>query len=370
MKRPFDFYVLLIVVLLCSSACTRGNSEVIDTGGDDSTQNLAAAIPGIYAQGNKLYTTDGKEFRAWGFNYGIYGGTLAIEQYWDDNWEAIESDFDEMKGYGANCIRLLVQYWPFMNDVNTPNQHALNQLKRLFRLAERKGIYVLLCGNNAFVKEHQPQWYTSLSDSARWMTQAVYWEAIAKAVGGSNALIGYDLMNEPVVAVSGQNGWTPGNPFGEMYFVQNIVRYNPNNYPISVVFAYWHGVLGNAIRKHDKKHFITIGFLGMQGFGSISKGLDLGSAHVYPKSGNIGAASDLLMSYVGERPLIISETSPLSCTKDELQSFILSHNKDVSGWIWHYHGKTVEELRALGTMTGAIQASNLTKFIEMAPTQK
>lgn len=359
--------LMLGVGFVLLTSCKKGSGEGVEVG-DDTTVKVGN-IPAIYAQGNKLMTTEGKEFRAWGFNYGIYNHPLLIEQYWDNNWNAIKGDFDEMVNYGANCIRLHLQYWPFMNDVNTPNQHSLNQLKKIFRLAEEKGLYILLCGTNAFVKEHQPAWYTSLSDSARWTTQAKYWEAIAGAIGNSNALLGYDLMNEPVSGVNPSQGWTPGEPFGKYYFVQNLAL-NNNGYAVDVVFKFWIAVMTQAIRKRDADHLITVGFLPFGSLGQMSSVLGMSSVHTYPKTGEFERSATIIQQFKSDKPLIISETAALNTGPDQLQSFIVAQNQHVNGWIWHYHGKTIEELKADGTLVGALQAAGLEKFVEMAPTQK
>ncbi|MFV0606962.1 MAG: cellulase family glycosylhydrolase [Niabella sp.] len=365
MKNKIILCVIVCCLQLFLYSCKKGINQINDS---EENDKVAALLP-IQAHGSKLFTSDGKEFRAWGFNYGIYEAPLLIEQYWDNNWDTIVGDFEEMKGYGANCIRLHIQYWPFMTNANTPDQHQLNQLKKLFRLAEQKGLYILLCGTNAFVKEQQPAWYTSMTDSARWTTQAVYWEAIAGAIGKSNALLGYDLMNEPVAAVNTEEGWTPGTAYGGYYFVQNIAL-NKNGYTNDVIFQFWIAVMTQAIRKKDTDYLITVGFLPFATLGKFTAILGMGTTHIYPKTGEVEKSASIINAFVSDKPLIISETFPLECSSDELQEFISSQNHNVNGWIWHYTGKTIEALKATGTIVGAIHAAALEKFKEMAPAQK
>lgn len=357
-------------LFLCLFACKKSENSLSSEPIPDETGQQLPPLQMISAQGKKLITKDGREFRAWGFNYSGPSGPLFIEQYWDTRWADIEKDFDEMKKLGSNCIRMSIQYETFMSSPSTQIQHSLDQLKKVFKLAEAKRMYIVLCGANSFIMERQPQWYVNLSDSARVMTVARYWELIAETIGNSSALLAYDLMNEPVIAVNGENGWTPGESFGGYYFVQNIVRYNPKKDPIDLLMKFWIAIMTNEIRKHDKEHLITVGFLPFTVFAQMSSVLGMSSTHIYPKSGNMQASSDILKAFISDKPLLISETFPLECNVGELQTFITEHNKDVVGWLWHYSGKTIAELEAENTINGAIWAASLKKFKEMAPAQK
>lgn len=357
--KKYLLSLITIVLIICS--CRK--STIVDDGDDN---NGVQKMPHIIAVGNKLETEDGKPFKVWGFNL---GSDVLLEEEWETNFGAVVGDFNEMAGYGANTVRLPLQYEAFMNDANTPDPVALNKLKQLVQVAEKNKLYLIVCGLNAFRKESQPAWYNNMNDSQRWQTQSVFWEAIAGAIGASPAVLCYDLMNEPVIAVSPETGWLPGSGFGGLYFVQNIAL-NTNGQSGEMVMRSWINMMSQAIRKKDTKHIITVGFLPFHSFSQYSPDLGLMTTHLYPKSNEMNLDSITIQKFQSSKPLIISEIFPMNCSAEELQRFIVQQNQYVSGWVSHYNGKTLEELQASGTIPDAIYRSALLKFIEMAPTQK
>ena len=320
----------------------------------------------IIAKGANLVTEDGKPFKIWGFNW---GGHPMLEKKWNIDWDALVGDFREMHDYGANSVRLPLQYEAFMLNSTTPNPAALDKLKQLVKVAEKTNLYLIVNGLNAFEKKDQPGWYNSMTDQQRWETQAVFWEAVAGAIGESPAILAYDLMNEPVIAVDSAKGWLPGNGFGGYFFVQNIAL-STHGQSIENVMKLWIYVMTNAIRKHDKRHLITVGFLAFSVFATLAPDLGVMSTHLYPSSGKMGVDSLNIQKFKSDKPLVISEVFPMNCSADELQQFIEQQNKNVSGWMWHYNGKTLEELKASGTISDAIFMYAIMKFKEMAPNQK
>lgn len=346
-------------IALLTSSC-RKNSTIVG-GIDGPTEQLYHVV----ADGDQLKTEDGKIFKVWGFNL----GNGILEDRWNTDWNGVVSDFKEMHEYGANTVRLPLQYEAFMLDSTTPNQAALDKLKLLVKVAEANKLYLIVCGLNAFVKQDQPAWYNNMTDQQRWATQAVFWEAVSEAIGSSPAVLTYDLMNEPVVAVSPTTGWLPGNGLGGYFFVQNIAL-DTHGQSIETVMRLWIFVMTNAIRKHDTKHLITIGFLPFHSYGGFAPNLSLMSTHLYPKSKEMARDSLTIQKFKSDKPLVISEVFPMNCSSNELQQFIVQQNSNVSGWVWHYNGKTVEELKASGTISDAIYMYALMKFQEMAPSQK
>lgn len=338
--------------------CNKINNKEINPPSKD--------MPHISASGNRLVTENGATFRVWGFNWG--GGAM-LEDLWHTDWNGLKDDFKEMRGYGANTVRLPLQYRAFMTDVNTPNNTSLLKLRQLVKVAEDNNLYLIVCGLNAFVKEAQPAWYNNLSDADRWKTQAVFWEAVAGAIGDSPAILSYDLMNEPVVGVDPANGWLPGAGFGGFFFVQNIAL-NPEKRPIEQVIREWIQTMTTAIRKKDQRHLITTGFLSFGLFALFAPDLGMMSTHLYPKSGAEHIDSLAIQKFKSDKPLIISEIFPMHFTDAELQQFIIKQNQNVSGWVWHYNGKTLEELQSSGTLPDAVYRAALLRFIEMAPSQK
>lgn len=87
-----------------------------------------------------------RPFVPWGFNYDHEGDGKLLEDYWDEKWSTVESAFREMKDFGANVVRVHIQFGTFMESPNKPRQHSLDQLARLVKLAERAGLYLDLTG--------------------------------------------------------------------------------------------------------------------------------------------------------------------------------------------------------------------------------
>ena len=89
-----------------------------------------------------VQTESNQRFVPWGFNYDHDSNGKLIEDYWNDQWPAVESAFREMKGLGANVVRIHLQFGKFMESPTEPDQHSLDQLSRLVRLAEQTGLYL------------------------------------------------------------------------------------------------------------------------------------------------------------------------------------------------------------------------------------
>jgi hypothetical protein len=88
----------------------------------------------------------GKQFVPWGFNYDHDERGRLLEDYWDSEWAKVAEDFREMKGLGANVVRIHLQLGKFMLAPDKPNEKALERLGKLLRLAEEVGLYLDLTG--------------------------------------------------------------------------------------------------------------------------------------------------------------------------------------------------------------------------------
>src|SRR5581483_10230354 len=145
---------------------------------------MAAAPPGrmervrITEDGKGfVLEASGKRFTPWGLNYGNAG--RLIEDFWDRDWETVARDFHEMKGLGANLIRVHLQFGKFMDRPDRPNGRALQQLSKLLDLAEKTRVYLDLTGLGCYRKADIPDWYDVLSEEDRWAAQACFWGAVA-----------------------------------------------------------------------------------------------------------------------------------------------------------------------------------------------
>jgi len=317
-------------------------------------------------QNNSFVDAKGDVFFPWGYNYTNPEIIGLIEDNWstESTWDIIKEDFVEMKGYAANIVRVHLQYNKFMIDADTPDPMALQRLQRLVKIAEDTGLYLDITGLAAYRKSDSPVWYDNLSDTERWETHAIFWRNIAGAVGDSEAVFAFNLMNEPVVAVgcdgTSECEWSPGNDFGGFHFIQNIAR--DSNLTFDEGIRNWTTQLTAAIREEDPTTMITVGFLGLGPISRFADDYDYLSLHTYPKSGEIQVAVDRVINSTSNKPLILEETGNLHCTIPELQSFISQIDGHYDGLMGHYFGKTLEEMQASGTFVDA-NHKNLVEFI-------
>lgn len=320
----------------------------------------------------------GKPFTPWGFNYDHDETGRLLEDYWDEQWPVVEADFAEMKELGANVLRIHLQYGKFMTAADQPNEKALEQLRRLLKLAEREGLYLDLTGLGCYHKQDVPAWYDELDEAGRWSAQANFWEAVAKTCADSPAVFCYDLMNEPVVpgGDKAQENWL-GPAFAGKHFVQFITR-NAAGRTRPEIAEKWVKHLVAAIRRHDRRHLVTVGLvpwsLDRPGLTSgfvpekIAGELDFIAVHLYPKSGKPDEALETLKGFAAVgKPVVIEEMFPLECSAEELGKFIAASRGPACGWIGFYWGKTRDEYRAGNTIGDAIVLSWLDLFVKLKP---
>jgi hypothetical protein len=318
-----------------------------------------------------------RAFVPWGFNYDHDERGRLIEDYWIDEWPKVDEDFDEMKQLGANVVRVHLQLGKFMETADTPNQKSLDQLARLLKLAERKELYLDLTGLGCYHKHDVPVWYDQLAEEERWEVQARFWEAVAARAADSPAVFCYDLMNEPLVAgAAGKQANWLGPPFAGKHFVQYIALETKDR-PRHEIARQWIAQLAKAIRKHDRRHLITLGLvpwsLDRPGLSSgfipdkIAGELDFVAMHIYPETGKLDEALDTLRGFAVGKPVVIEEMFPLRCSADELEQFIDKSQGIASGWIGFYWGKTPDEYRGATTVGDRLTLDWLTLFEKKRP---
>jgi hypothetical protein len=162
-------------------------------------------------------------------------------------------------------------------------------------------------------------------------------------------------MNEPVVAAGmrRRDDWL-GPPFAGKHFVQ-FITLEPQRRDPPRVAREWIRHLSQAIRRHDRRHLITVGLvdwsLDRPGLRSgfvpqrIAGDLDFISVHIYPRRGEIDEAIDRLRGFAVGKPVVIEETSPLYCGREQFERFFEESQKTATGWIGFYWGRTPEECR-------------------------
>lgn len=295
----------------------------------------------------------GRAFTPWGLNYGNAG--RLIEDFWEAEWATVAEDFREMKALGANVVRVHLQFGKFMEAADRPDPKALDRLGRLLELAEATGVYLDLTGLACYRKADVPPWYDGLSEADRWSAQARFWAAVAARCEASPAVFCYDLMNEPFAAGGDRKpgDWYSGKTLGGYDFVQWIAL-DPHGRPREGIARAWIARLTAAIREHDRRHLITVGLLPwVAGWGHLSgfvpeavaPGLDFVSVHIYPEKGKVAEAIAILGRFAAGKPVVVEETFPLACPATDLEDFLRRSRGVASGWMGHYDGLSIEQLR-------------------------
>jgi len=363
--RLFNLLLLLaFLVLSCDPI------EIDNTSTDPQTVYSEIFPISSFANGHFI-DSEGNEIFPWGYNYTNAEGVGLIEDDWHntDTWNLIIEDFEDMKRYSANIVRIHLQYNQFMLDVNTPNTENLNKLNDLVAVAEEIGLYLDITGLAAYRKSDSPEWYDSLSDQERWETQQVFWKNIAQTVGGSKAVFAYNLINEPVVGVGcttvAECEWLPGDGFGGFYFVQNISLDPANTFAETI--KEWSSQMTEAIRAVDQKTMITIGFLNLGDIKQFDTHLDYVSSHIYPKSEEIEESINFIENNQ-TTPLIIEETGNLNCSIIELEEFLDAIDGKYHGLLGHYHGTPIPEMNNFD-IRDALRKNYINMMIDRDPNQ-
>ena len=201
---------------------------------------------------------------------------------------------------------------------------ALARLAKLLSLAEARGLYLDLTGLGCYHKKDVPAWYDKLAEKERWDVQARFWAAVAERCANSPAVFCYDLMNEAVMPGGRvQTGQWLGPPLGDSTFVQ-FISLDLAGRNRAAVAGQWAGQLAAAIRAHDKRHLVTVGFLA-RGYlpDEVVSSLDFVCVHLYPEKGKVDVTLKALAGLASlGKPVVIEETFPLKCSMAEFTQFI------------------------------------------------
>ena len=329
---------------------------------------IAAQQPKILIQDGVFKDENGDCFVPFGYNYVGSKFQALLEDNWlsDSAWAVIEGDFQEIKTYNANSVRIHLQYHEFMDGASTPNLVAFDRLSQLVELAESQQLYLLITGLSAYRASDQPAWYDALNEQGRWATQALFWGKVAEVVGTSKAVFAYDLMNEPVMLDT--TTWLPGGTFGGFNFVQNLTL-NPNGRNFKQIVNAWSQQMTEAIRTNDPVTPITIGFIGCGPIKDLSSNLDFTSAHIYPQPDSepntvcnmrLTTMINLVNNSQDNKPFVVSEIASLF-SFEETEKFMEVTCPKVNGWFNHYGGITLEEFSDTSILD-ALHKYNLRTF--------
>lgn len=300
-----------------------------------------------------------KPFSPWGVNYDRDFKKRLIEDYWDTEWQTVVEDFREMKELGANVVRIHLQFARFMDDAQTPNRKSLEQLGRLLALAEETGLHLDITGLACYRRSDVPGWYSEANEEQRWAAQARFWEAIAECCAKSPVVFFYDLMNEPIVAGARRKAgdWLTGDLAGFTYC--QFITLDPAGRATPEIAKQWIAQMVAAIRKHDRRHLISLGLLpnaNKVGFPpkTVTGDLDFVCVHTYPKGDKLAEELKTLESFAVGKPLIVEEIFPINCNTDQLRQFMVDSDRIVAGWIGFYWGQTPAQLRGTRDIGEAI----------------
>ena len=308
-----------------------------------------------------------REFVPRGFNYDRDADGRLLEDYWETEWPKVQEDFAEMKALGANVVRVHLQFGRFMQSPDKANEQALDRLERLVSLAENTGLYLDITGLACYRKEHIPDWYDRLSEKERWRAQAVFWGAIAARCAERPGVFCYDLMNEPVVPTGRREpGEWLGPPFAKVYHYVQFIALDQQDRERPDITRDWLRTMKSAIRKHDRRHLITVGMLPTSSSGfapkEVARELDFLSVHIYPESSKMEESLDTLKEFSVGKPLVIEEVFPMHCSISELRRFLTDSEKYAAGWIGFYWGKTPEQCRGSDSLADALMLGWLELF--------
>ena len=216
MKRITLFFVSLVVVgALAGMAAARATDSLRST--------TSAALPPVgtgywHTAGTRILDADDRSVRIAGVTW--YGMETS---YWVPaglDYQPYTAIMDLVKKLGYNSIRLpfsneLVEKNPIvLRNVNANPQfrgtHALQVLDAIVRYAQQIGLKIILDDHRCrAARPHalnslvEPLWYTPAYPESSWIHD---WQTLARRYLNDDAVIGFDLRNEP--HTNGPGPWT------------------------------------------------------------------------------------------------------------------------------------------------------------------
>lgn len=284
----------------------------------------------------------GERYIPWGHNY----ASVDIMERLANDPDRVEREFTEMKAAGTTVARIHPEMPRILVGPDKADPHALDQLRKLVKIAENTGIHLKITGLACYKIKDRMVWYDSMDEQDRWKTQAFFWETIARACAESPAVFAYDLVNEPAAIGKRADGWYTGR-MGDVEFCQRL-SLNPGTRNGDEVFREWTKRMVAAIRTHDQTHLITMGMLPFPGaYKAAAEQLDFVSPHLYPKTSKVDDEIKLLQQFAWGKPVVIGETFPLSCGADDERDFLLKSRDFAHGWMGHWPDESPAKLAEL-----------------------
>jgi hypothetical protein len=351
-SRPLIHCLLLLALAFFTGRCCAAGMETVKIAPDK--------------RGFVLHPS-GDCYIPWGHNY----ASVDIMERLSNDPARVEREFTEMKAAGTTVARIHPEMPRILAGPDKADPHALDQLRKLLKIAENSGIHLKITGLACYKIKDRMAWYDSMDEQDRWKTQSFFWETIARTCTESPAVFAYDLVNEPAAVGKPGDGWYTGR-MGDVEFCQRL-SLDPGKRKGDDIFREWTKRMVAAIRRHDQAHLITMGMLPFPGaYKAAAEQLDFVSPHLYPKTGKVDDEIKLVKQFDWGKPIVIGETFPLRCGADDERDFLLKSRDFAHGWMGHWPDKSPAELAEMknsgkATIHSAIWLSWVDLFKEIGP---
>lgn len=278
------------------------------------------------------------------FSYGV--NDFSLLKYLDNptieaRREKLAAEMDAAVDLGLNTMRVYVELPQIMKSETKLKQRNLDALERVYRMADRRGIYLDLTGNLMWRPERQKRWYDKLGENARWKVQARFWRAVAERARGHSSSMSFELCSEPVIINSPHSPWYTGE-FGGYNFLQVISR-NPKGRSSEEIASSWVRRLKRSIRAVNDRTLITIGMFPFPGgpfSGSRARQLDFLTVHVYPERHTMDEDLAPVKAYAATGdPVVVGEIYPITGDFRGIARFYLEAGPMIDG-VWTFLNMT------------------------------
>ena len=223
--------------------------------------------------------------------------------------DTIAKDFKIIKDAGLNSVRLFVQYEDF-GKANV-NPKKLKKLIKTLDIAEAENLKVVLTLFDFFGD------YSVMN----WTLNQRHAEAIVEAVKDHNALIAWDIKNEPNLDFESRGKETV------IAWLENMI---------------------DLVKELDNKHPVTIGWSNTQSASILKDKVDIVSFHYYEDLSKLDAAIKTMKKDIPNKPLILQEFGmssysgfwkPFGSSKEDqanyhkkIQELIAANNLQFMSW--------------------------------------
>ncbi|HEX2517462.1 MAG TPA: beta-galactosidase [Chloroflexota bacterium] len=378
------------------------------------------------APGGRGFERDGRPFVPWGLNYDRSyhrGADVLLEELLERDPAKLDADFAQARASGANTIRLFLQHARYQPQPGRIEARALEGLDVAVAAARRHGLLVDLTGLSHIDTSAPATWYATASDEEILAAEAHFWEALARHFAEEPAIFCFNLQNEPTVnwqdsrlITTGYFAMPDGRRFSYVNSHLKEVRAAWGEWvrgryagPGALARAWadfptpvedwehveppqgerrgdprlldfqafredyaerWTRTLVTAIRRHDRRHLITIGLLPSSvpligparqysGFapGRVAPYLDFLAIHLYPQraappgevlGANLAHHELVLLALLaggGGKPVVVEEWFALGEGLRQghiswggwFDAFLACSRPLASGWVSFYH---------------------------------